>query len=566
MTKPTVRCAVYTRKSSEEGLEQDFNSLDAQREACQAFIASQRHEGWQALPETYDDGGVSGGTLERPAVQRLMAAIRSDKVDVVVVYKVDRLTRALSDFARLVEIFDHHGVSFVSVTQQFNTQQFNTTTSMGRLTLNVLLSFAQFEREVTGERIRDKIAASKKKGMWMGGHVPLGYDAKDRSLIVNEPEAATVRALFDLYLEHGCVRRVYEAARDRGLTTKLRQSADGSTLGGRPLSRGYIYKVLNNPLYAGRIAHKGKVYDGQHGAIVARETWNSVQERLAQNRVDRRDGKTAREPSLLAGKLFDDTGHPFTPSHAVKNGRRYRYYIERIEDHADGRQPRRKRIAATEIESLVTSKMIQLLRSPRDVIDAAQLAGSSAELVRATSELAKQLAGRFECDPAQRHKTLRALVARVALAEDTVAIHVDRTALLSALECQTVEGSNWPHVITVGARLRARGVELKLLIDGPNDNRQPEPDAVLIKAIVRAHEWWSRLASGEAPTIREIAKSEGASEYYVRRILDLAFLAPNVTAAILDGRQPPDLTVQRLLKSPHLPISWSEQCRLLGTA
>jgi DNA invertase Pin-like site-specific DNA recombinase len=297
VTKPTVRCAVYTRKSSEEGLEQGFSSLDAQREACLAFVASQRHEGWRALPEAYDDGGVSGGTLERPALQRLLAAIRSNKVDVVVVYKVDRLTRALSDFARLVEIFDRHEVTFVSVTQQFNT-----TTSMGRLTLNVLLSFAQFEREVTGERIRDKIAASTKKGMWMGGYVPLGYDARDRSLVVNAAEAGTVRTLFRLYLEHGCVRRVHETAKDLGLATKLRRTEDGRMGGGRPLSRGHIYQVLGNPLYAGRIAHKGEVYDGLHEAIVDRETWDAVQEQLARNRVDRRDGRTAREPSLLAGR------------------------------------------------------------------------------------------------------------------------------------------------------------------------------------------------------------------------------------------------------------------------
>jgi DNA invertase Pin-like site-specific DNA recombinase len=269
------RCAIYTRKSSEEGLDQDFNSLAAQREACEAFICSQQHEGWALARTRYDDGGFSGGNMERPALQGLLAEIRARRIDIVVVYKVDRLSRSLPDFARLVEIFDAEAVSFVSVTQQFNT-----TSSMGRLTLNVLLSFAQFEREVTGERIRDKIASSKNKGMWMGGNVPLGYDASKRTLVINPAEAETVRCIFDLYRELGCVRRVKEEADRRGLRTKCSTLANGTTRGGRPFSRGHLYGLLSNPIYTGQIAHKSELYPGQHPALIANETWSAVRDRL----------------------------------------------------------------------------------------------------------------------------------------------------------------------------------------------------------------------------------------------------------------------------------------------
>ncbi len=270
-----LRCAIYTRKSTDEGLDQAFNSLDAQREACEAYIASQAGEGWRLIRTRYDDGAYSGGTMDRPALQNLLADIGTGKVDTIVVYKVDRLTRSLADFARIVELFDTNNVSFVSITQQFNT-----TTSMGRLTLNMLLSFAQFEREVTGERIRDKIAASKRKGMWMGGVVPLGYDVVDRKLIVNAAEAETVRALFRLYLQHGSVRLVKNEADRRGLRTKRRRPQNGARRGGEPFTPGHIYKLLANPIYIGKIVHKGERHDGEHSAIIDRETWDSVQEQL----------------------------------------------------------------------------------------------------------------------------------------------------------------------------------------------------------------------------------------------------------------------------------------------
>lgn len=278
LQKRSIRCAIYTRKSSEEGLEQSFNSLDAQREACQAYILSQRQEGWRAIDARYDDGGYSGGSMERPGLKRLLADIEARKVDTVVVYKVDRLTRSLADFAKMVEAFDARGVSFVSVTQQFNT-----TSSMGRLTLNVLLSFAQFEREVTGERIRDKIAASKRKGMWMGGMVPLGYDLKDHHLIINKQEAEHVREIFRLYLELGCVKKLKAQLDRRGVKSKIRISRSNRSTGGTAYSRGALYKILQNRIYLGEIPHKEQSYPGEHSAIVDRELWERVRKLMSEN-------------------------------------------------------------------------------------------------------------------------------------------------------------------------------------------------------------------------------------------------------------------------------------------
>ncbi|WP_293448441.1 recombinase family protein, partial [Planktotalea sp.] len=356
-----LRCAIYTRKSSEDGLEQEFNSLDAQREACAAYIASQKHEGWVLLPQHYDDGGLSGGSLERPALRQLLQDIADGRVDQIVVYKIDRLTRSLADFSKIVDTLDEAEASFVSVTQSFNTA-----TSMGRLTLNMLLSFAQFEREVTAERFRDKIAASKRRGLWMGGLVPLGYDADGRTLKINEHEAATVRRLYDLYQEHGTVRGVKAVADDLGLRSKQRSTASGKRTGGVLFDRGHIHHILINPIYAGRIKHKTLVHEGQHEAIITPERWDRIQAMLQEGASKSRARKTAKQSSLLCGKIFDETGDRLTPSHSKTTaGTRLRYYVSHRLIKNNGTTNKVVwRLPAAELESKVANVIAKHLRAP----------------------------------------------------------------------------------------------------------------------------------------------------------------------------------------------------------
>src|SRR5437867_1427421 len=359
----TVRCAIYTRKSSEEGLEQEFNSLQAQREACEAFIESQRHEGWVCLRAAYDDGGFSGATMDRPALQQLLADLTAGRVDTIVVYKIDLLTRALADFAKIVEILDTRGASFVSVTQQFNT-----TTSMGRLTLNVLLSFAQFEREVIGERIRDKIAASKKKGMWMGGVPPLGYQAQDRKLVIVDSEAEIVRFVFRRYAELGSVRWLRDELEALSIQSRLRTSASGGISGGKPFARGALYLMLQNRIYRGEVVHNRQSYLGEHQPIIDQPLWDAVRAQLATNVAQHNDGGKTRPPSLLVGMLFDGDGNRMTPSHAVKKGTGYRYYVSRsliTKDRAETSAG--LRIPAVEIEHLVSSRVHRWLLDPGSI-------------------------------------------------------------------------------------------------------------------------------------------------------------------------------------------------------
>jgi DNA invertase Pin-like site-specific DNA recombinase len=349
-----IRCAIYTRKSTEEGLDQEFNSLDAQREACASYVLSQRHEGWTLVPEFYDDGGFSGGNMERPGLKQLLDDVKAGRVNVIVVYKVDRLTRALSDFAKIVDVLDEAGASFVSITQSFNT-----TMSMGRLTLNVLLSFAQFEREVISERVRDKIAASKRKGMWMGGNIPLGYDVRDRKLVINELEADVVRHIFQRYVMLGNVRLlVADLARD-GIRAKVHRNEEGTIRGGRPLTAGPLYHILANRIYRGEVAHKGQIHPGEQEAIVSAELWEDVHNCLASNRSERGYQNNASDPSLLAGMIQDGEGRRMTPSHASKSGVRYRYYVS--VDAEAGERPRAIRIAAADIERGIAAVLTRLL-------------------------------------------------------------------------------------------------------------------------------------------------------------------------------------------------------------
>ncbi len=567
-----LRCAIYTRKSSEEGLEQEFNSLQAQREACEAFIASQKNEGWQALPACFDDGGWSGGTLDRPALQRLLADIRASKVDVVLVYKIDRLTRSLFDFAKIVEVFDAHSVSFVSVTQAFNT-----TTSMGRLTLNVLLSFAQFEREVTGERIRDKIAASKRKGMWMGGFTPLGYDVKDRKLLINKDEADNVRHIFRRYLELGSVYKLKAELDGKGITSKRRISATGKSCGGRAIAAGALYQMLQNPIYSGRIGHKGQIYEGEHESIIEPELWESVQQSLAAKRNQRRNGGGAREPSLLAGLIIDAEGKRLTPSHAVKRGKRYRYYVSHslITDPWAGSAATAWRLPAVELERLVLNQIRDLLSDQNRIwtlLSSAKLSNHSAlSALRQASKLAHDLA------QTDSRAILLSLIRKVVVHDDRVETEISVTALINQLFQGRAAGpgehgdgspdtSKSTVVLASTCRPVRRGIEMRLVIEDQYGSHEYRPDPTLIAAVVKAHIWWGEICAGRVRTIKEIAVWENSDDRYVARVLKLAFLAPGITAAILEGRQPPDLTADTLIKMSDLPCSWPLQRQRLGYA
>ena len=551
------RCAIYTRKSSEEGLEQNFNSLDAQREACAAFIASQKHEGWELIETQYDDGGYSGGTMERPALQQLLDDIGNGLVDVVVVYKADRLSRALSDFAKMVEIFDAQDVSFVSVTQQFNT-----TTSMGRLTLNVLLSFAQFEREVTGERIRDKFAASKKKGIWMGGNVPLGYDIVDRKLVVNEQEAEQVRQKFERYLALGCVRKLRQELTTQGYVSKRRTSARGNVTGGKPFSRGSLYALLQNPTYIGDIRHKDKRYPGEHEGIVDPEIWQRGQSLLNTNRVERKTGRNSTETSLLAGLLYDEYGRRLTPSHSQKGDRRYRYYV--TPDGADDDYPP-VRIPANDIEKIVTTEISRFLRDDQAILDTLDLPEDDLSARRYILDRINEKITVFTHGPSGEQKVAMIdFVQRIELHKSRIKVLIGPSRLRGWLTGDQIEiASERPVELDVEVAIRRRGAETKLIIKGNNGGPETKPDPALIKAIAKSRHWNDFIITGKAGSIRSLAKEEGVTHGYIRRILPLAQLAPSIVEDIIRGRQPVDLT-QKCLIAANIPTTWDDQRLQLG--
>ena len=563
----TVRCAIYTRKSSEEGLEQEFNSLQAQREACEAFIDSQRHEGWICLRASYDDGGFSGATMDRPALHQLLADITAGRVDTVVVYKIDRLTRSLADFAKIVEILDARGASFVSVTQQFNT-----TTSMGRLTLNVLLSFAQFEREVIGERIRDKIAASKKKGMWMGGVPPLGYGVRDHKLVMIDSEADTVRLIFCRYAELGSVRLLKAELEARGIRSKSWTSVSGRLVGGKPFSRGALYLMLQNRIYRGEIVHKGQFHPGEHTPIVDQPLWDAVQTQLASNVAERNSGTRNHQPSLLAGMLFDGDGNRMTPSHAGKNGTHYRYYVsgslitkDRTETSAG------LRIPAAGIEQLVSGRVHRWLLDPGSIhkSSSARLADASIQqrLIARAADIGKCWP---ELPVARKRAVLAALIKRIEVKVDQIDIHLRplRLGALLDLPGTLSQGVNDDEIelLSVPARLRRSGREIRMVINGTDPFDAAKPDARLIKLLLRARRFNATLADSEGIPFAVLAEREGVSRSYFTRLVRLSYLAPDITEAILDGRQPPDLTAEKLLEHSRLPLAWPDQRTLLGFA
>ena len=555
------RCAIYTRKSTEDGLEQDFNSLHAQREACEAYIKSQQHEGWKLMRTAFDDGGYSGGTMDRPALQELLAAIDRREIDIIVVYKVDRLTRSLADFSKIIDKLDQRDVSFVSVTQAFNT-----TSSMGRLTLNVLLSFAQFEREVTAERIRDKIAASKKKGIWMGGNLPLGYNVVDRKLVIDETEAATVRQLFDLYIELGTVRRLKQEADRQGIVTKQQIRKDGFIKGGKPLLRSNLYRLLSNPLYIGMIPHKGETYPGQHKAIIDQETWDQVQQMMSGNRRERSSATNVKAPFLLTGLVFDEAGEPLYQAQASKQGKRYRYYISKqlaLDAKSDCQG---WRLSARTLEATVIRPIRDLLQDQLQLMDLLEFANPASSLLQTLKVNADELAGKLiDANTEEQQAILQAIVQRVGLSADAITIDLSRRALAGLLTVEENVTSNehddivpLNHAIT----LQRKGVEAKLVIAGQSSGRQPDPD--LCRLIAMAKNWFDQLASGEAGSVKEIAAREKVFDTEITRVLPLAFLAPSIIEDILNGRQPETLNVKSLKRISPLPSDWNEQQKRLG--
>jgi DNA invertase Pin-like site-specific DNA recombinase len=539
--KRPIRCAVYTRKSTEEGLEQDFNSLHAQREACEAYILSQKAEGWTAIAAPYDDGGYSGGTLERPALRRLLNDIEDGQLDVVVVYKIDRLSRSLMDFARLVEVFDRKSVTFVSVTQSFNT-----TTSMGRLTLNVLLSFAQFEREVTGERIRDKIAASKRKGIWMGGNPPLGYDVGKRKLIINEAEAETVRFIFERYLELGCVRLLCADLTKRRIVSKRRLFADGRHIGGTALSRSALYAILKNRVYVGETTHKGAFYKGEHEAIVAKKLFDAVQRKLADGPRTSSDRPQTPQNAPLGGLVFDETGAAMQPTYSVKQGSiRYGYYVSQPRLKGEPSKASINRLPAPLFESFIDRVLARV--------------------------------GLAHCEP-------RSVLHRIDILAHSVAVRLDRSQSLAHWRCEHANLSDQDIVEHYRAQLEAgemiaeardrlnlilpvrakfRGGGSEMVYHPGEGERTPSPDLVLIKALARAHRWREMLMTGEADSIDAIARRFGLDRGHTGQILNLAFLSPKITRAILQGEQPHGLRLKHLIEA-DMPLDWREQEEFLG--
>jgi len=549
MTKLTLRCAIYTRKSSEEGLEQGFNSLDAQREACEAFVLSQQHEGWKLVPTFYDDGGYSGGNMERPALKQLLCDIDQKKINVVVVYKVDRLTRSLADFAKIVEQFDAKGISFVSVTQQFNT-----TSSMGRLTLNVLLSFAQFEREVTGERIRDKIAASKAKGMWMGGTPPLGYKACERTLAIDDEGAGIVRHIYERYLLLGNVRLLTEELARQAIKTPLRISLTEQTHGGKPFWRGQIYRILTNPVYIGQIVHHDKVYEGDHPPIITLEQWHQVQKRIAQNRQGHRVRQSTHSNSFLSGLIFDEQGHRLIASHSQKHSKRYRYYIsETLNTSIRSDALTGIRIPAPELETLVIQEIASWLEEEANVMEYLDPpAHQVQELIRSVHhhcELLKQ-------DSVEHYHFMHQLIDRVCVLPNQVQITIHPHVLLNALPIQE------PLTLIAHTQIERCGMAMRLLVGNKRIN--PTLDTNLIQTIRNGQDWLERLTSGKVKSLGELASQLGLSNTAVTNMIYRAFLAPDIIRSIMSGTQPVHLTGDFLKKQGPLPLDWEDQRQLLG--
>ena len=557
-TKKMVRCAIYTRKSTEDGLEQEYNSLDAQYDACTAYALSQRHEGWTVVKDRYDDGGFSGGNLERPGLKRLLSDIEAGRVDIILLYKIDRLTRSLSDFAKIVEILDRKGASFVSITQSFNT-----TTSMGRLTLNMLLSFAQFEREVTGERIRDKIYASKRKGIWMGGPVPLGYDVIDRKLVVNEEEAKQVRHIMQLYLKVASVPELVDVLAKNGSHTKIQQRKDGGTRGGCYFKRGNLYHLLSNRIYRGMTVHKGDAFDGEHQAIVSEELWNEVQAKLAKQGQGGSSRKVSARTGVLAGLIYNAEGNAMVLTHTQKGNRRFHYYANRYETLGDSTA---SRVNARDIEDIVLGQLTQVLASGSQIqsllLDGSYKAQQLHNVISRCGQLATELS---VAKYVRKQEIIRTVLNRIDLHENQIVIKIDNRSLLNAIRADSsIQPSNSDLIIQRQAIRLRRGKALKLFIPAasPGDSISLR-DEKLVALIAEARVIMDEITSSPEKSIPTLAAEQGRCRVRMMKVAKLACLDPNIVTAIIEGRQPTKLTPGKLL-SADLPLAWAEQNRVLG--
>lgn len=528
-----VRCAIYTRKSSEEGLAQDFNSLDAQREACEAYIKSQMHEGWILVDKQYNDGGYSGGTMERPAFKELLKDIGNDEIDIVVVYKVDRLTRSLMDFSKIIDVFDKHETSFVSITQQFNT-----TTSMGRLTLNILLSFAQFEREVTGERIRDKIAASKKKGMWMGGRPPIGYKKEDKKLVIHKEEVQKVRMIFDKYLDLKSVPKLMHYLKENEIKTRTDKN----------FSKGQLYHLLANKVYIGKITHKDKVYDGEHEAIICDEIFEKVQKLLYENKIDKTCGVKCSSNSLLVGLIYDDLGNKMTPSHSNSHGRRYRYYISRALKNNEETGSVSK-IPAGEVEKFVIETTKDFLQNKEQI----QKLIKDFKVSKQNKLIYMAQNIKDYSDP----KLIRAIICKIVISKNLIEITLNENSLINVLNTLSNnqkfvipdkrEKFN-PITITKKIKITQLSRNDNILILNAKEYDTPEPNPYLVNAIVKSYYYHKRIRNGK--TIEDLQNEENLKDSkYIRNILNLKYISPELTEQILNGTQPEELSLQRLIVS-----------------
>lgn len=545
----TVRCAIYTRVSTDAGLDQDFNSLSAQYEAAQAYIKSQAHAGWALVRTRYDDGGFSGGSTDRPALQQLLEDVKAHKVKIIVVYKVDRLTRSLADFAKLVELFDAHGVSFVSVTQQFNT-----TTSMGRLTLNVLLSFAQFEREVTSERIRDKIGASKRKGLWVGGVVPLGYHAKDRKISVVEQEAKVVRHIFHRYLELGSLNLLLADLRTTGVTTKVRPLSTGRTIGGIPFTRGPLAHFLRNRFYVGEVQFKGEIFPGEQPAILDRKLFDAVQAKLEEQRTNHTAARNSTE-SLLMGRIYDERGNRMTPTYVTKNGVRYRYYISAsLVQGGTGSPQKLDRLPAAEIEKVVADAVRKHIGNTQEK------SGDNQEVIQSNVD-------RVDVRPG--HLAVQLSIPRDSDRQSEIFPESDAIATEAKSKARRRQVTSEALTLTISWTKTPSKKPRELIpptsISSQSDLRpiRSETRAKLIGAIAKGRRWLDELLAGAVTSADQIAARESCSVRQVNMTISLAFLGPDLVNAAIEGRLPRGVGVANLRDAPLL---WSEQSTMLGLA